>query len=64
MDETIKCPYLKPSALGAHEFELKTRTEKGCIIYYCGKCNNVVSVENERILQILNALSGRFRIDK
>jgi hypothetical protein len=64
MAETIMCPYLKPSALGPHEFEPKTKTENGCMIYYCGKCRNVISVENEQISQILNALSDRFGINK
>jgi hypothetical protein len=67
MAETIMCPYLKPSALGPpppHEFEPKTKIKNGCIIYYCGKCKKVISVENEQISQILNALSDRFGINK
>jgi hypothetical protein len=64
MSETIMCPYLKPSASGPHEFEPKTKIENGCIIYYCDKCKKVISVENEQISQILNALSGRLGVNK
>jgi hypothetical protein len=64
MADTIKCPYLMPSALSAHEFDPKTKIENGYIIHYCGKCKNTVFAESKQISQILNALSGRLRINE
>jgi hypothetical protein len=46
MAETIRCPYTQDGA-SPHSFRHEVQIKNGCVIRYCGKCKNVVSIETQ-----------------
>ena len=61
MSPTIKCPHeMEDRSPKYYDLELKTAFQNGNIIHYCEKCKTVISVENQRALNIIYALSNKF----
>ena len=60
MPEKIRCPYQGETESSRHEFNLGVQTKDGNTVYYCEKCKVVISVQNDRVLRILESLADKF----